>query len=382
MIRTPQKWQSDLFDLWAKNGYWGMVKAVTGTGKTMAGCIAMSSYHQMYPFAKILVIVPSQKVGKQWREEMSNYSLDDIDIMSYQQAINRMYRGGLRADCLILDECHRVSPSKESSHVMDMKPTHALGLSATPGDSVRVLGEPFYTVDWSEANIAPFYVHYAVFRPTDSEIADYDKWTTTMRNRATTVSGGRSVSLAPGRDSLYDMFVRRRRDVCYTFQSRIPHTIHLIEAYNGKKRMVVYTERTEQIRQISKGLDELGIAYSVCSDYMDTLSKFENHENDCLLLCKKLREGWNDPTLDLEILCATTTRELSHTQVVGRVQRLDPANPNKVAHIIVLVAQGTSDERIVEKNDFPKERTEQTTITSVLDVGPGIGDRQLCGVWF
>ena len=40
-----------------------------------------------------------------------------------------MYRKGLTADCLILDECHRVSPEKASAKVMNLNPKHVLGLS-------------------------------------------------------------------------------------------------------------------------------------------------------------------------------------------------------------------------------------------------------------
>lgn len=380
-MKALREWQRESYDRWRSTGYFGCILARTGSGKTVSGVSCISRFKQDFPFANVLIIVPSQKLIKQWADELKEQLVTGIPIMTYLQAINRMYRGGLKADCLILDECHRIAPNKQSSKVMELNPRFVLGLSATPGASVQILGKPFYTVDWEESNLCPFFVHYAKFKPTDEEMKEYDKWTMNMKRQASECTNGLTQSLPPGRNSRYDFFVRMRRNVCYSFDSRVPNAVNLIRTYRNK-RTVVFAERNDTIDAISKALDREGIDYAICNQRTNTLDRFEKHQCNILLLAKMLREGWNDPTLEIEILVAPTTRELSHTQMVGRVQRRDPNNPNKVAHIITMVAEGTSDENIIHSNDFPKKSVETTTVQRILDIAPGLNERQLVTRFF
>ena len=376
-MKSYRDWQKDLFNKWSKTGYWGICKARTGAGKTLAGASVIEQYRQMYPVMKVIVITPSAKINQQWNEMFKEQGIDPVPVYSYQQAINKMYRGGLTADCLILDECHRVSPEKQSAQVMKLNPRHVLGLSATPGGSVQTLGKPFYTVDWDEAQLCPFYVHYALFKPTDSEIKKYVEMTDKMQHYALERTKSASKSLKPGLDNKYDWMVRNRRAFAYEMQSRIPNAIDIIVPYaKANKRVIVYAERNETLKDIARGLSDRSIKWSVCSQWMDTLKDFEQHKTNVLLLAKKLREGWNDETLEIEVIVAPTTRELSHTQVVGRVCRKDPKNPDKEAHIIVLIASGTTDENLIYNNDFPKESTEQTTVEKIKEIAPGLSERK------
>lgn len=376
-MKELYQWQKDLFDNWAKVGYRGIAKCVTGSGKTLGGIACIDRYTQMYPDMKVLIVVPSSKIASQWKEDLKSANLD-VPVLSYTQTVNQMYRKGLKADCLILDECHRISPEKSSAQVMKLNPIHVLGLSATPGGSQSVLGRPFFTVDWDDARLCPFYVHYTVFQPTNDEMAKYNKMTENMRAYALERTNSKSQSLKPGMDSRYDWMVRNRRAFAYEMESRIPNAVKVIVPYAlAGKRMVVFAERNETLKTISKELTLRGIGWSVCSQWMDTLSDFEAHKTNVLLLAKKLREGWNDPTLEVEVLVSPTTRELSHTQVVGRVCRLDPSNPNKEAHIIVLLADNTSDLNLIYNNDFPDKCTERTTVEKISEIAPGVSHTKL-----
>lgn len=382
-MKTYRDWQKDLFNKWADHSFFGCVKARTGAGKTLAGISVIDQYRQMYPFMKIMVITPSAKINEQWKKDFDEQCVEPVPVYSYTQAINKMYRGGLKADCLILDECHRVSPEKQSAQVLKMNPKHVLGLSATPGGSVMTLGKPFYTVDWDEAQLCPFYVHYTVFKPTQSEMDEYKRQSDRMQSYALEKTNAQYRSLKPGMDPRYDWMVRTRRAFAYEMPSRIPNAVNVIVPYaKAGKRTIVYAERNDTLKAIAKGLDEKGIKWSVCSQWKDTLKDFEAHRTNVLLLAKKLREGWNDETLEIEVIVAPTTRELSHTQVVGRVCRKDPSNPSKEAHIIVLIADGTTDENLITNNDFPAGSTETTTIDKIMNIAPGLSDRKKITGWF
>ena len=374
-MKSYRDWQKDLFNKWSQVGYRGCVKARTGAGKTLAGISVIDQYHQMFPDLKILVITPSSKINEQWAKDFKEQCVEPVPIYSYTQAINKMYRGGLKADCLILDECHRISPEKQSAQIMKLNPIHVLGLSATPGGSVRTLGMPFFTVDWDDAQLCPFYVHYATFKPTQREMEEYKRQTDRMQTYSIERCGQKS--LRPGVDSRYDWMVRNRRAFAYEMPSRIPNAVNVILPYaKAGKRIIVYAERNDTLKEIANQLTFNGVQWSVCSQWMDTLKEFEAHRTNVLLLAKKLREGWNDPTLEVEVLVSPTTRELSHTQVVGRVCRQDPDNPNKEAHIIVLLAEGTTDENLIYKNDFPKGSTESTTVEMITEIAPGLSERK------
>lgn len=366
-MKEYRDWQKNLFTEWYKTGFYGCVKARTGAGKTLAGISVIDQYRQMNPTMSIMVVVPSKKIAEGWEASFDEQMVERVPIMSYTQAINKMHREGLTVDCLILDECHRVSPEKQSSQVMNMGARHILGLSATPEGSVVVLGQPFFTVDWEEANLCPFTVHYTTFAPEEYESKAYNEWTKKMQKVASDYTSGQATNLPPNRNKRYDQLVRLRRDCCYTFDSRIKHAINLIKPYaKAGKRIIVFAERNEQLRKMYEILLKDGIQCSVCSQWMDTLKDFEEHRTNVLLLCKRLREGWNDVTLEIEILVAPTTRELSHTQVVGRVQRQDPNNPDKHAHIICLLAEGTSDMSLTRKNDFPRSSVETIGIEKMV----------------
>ncbi len=361
-------YQKDIFLAWAKNNYWGIVKAPTASGKTKGAVYTLKQYIANFPEKKCVIITPSSKVCGQWEKECKLQSIN-VPITTYMKAINEMYRGNLKADCLVLDECHRASPEKQSSAVMKLHPTAVLGLSATPGNSVQLFGQPFYEVGWDKANICDFMVHYAKYTPSKNEIDEYDKWTKLMKNVAQEVAG--TPSLRPGISQKYDFFAMKRRDICYTFKSRLHHTFNLIKTYQSK-RMLVFFERNEQIKEMSFLLDKNGIRHSICSQLQDTLSDFEEHKTNILLLAKKLREGFNDNEIEIVILASPTTRSLSHTQVVGRALRLDRNNPNKKANIFALIAKDTSDESLIYNNDFPKTNVDITTIDSIINLAPGI----------
>lgn len=382
-MKSYRDWQKDLFNKWARTGYRGICKARTGAGKTLAGISVIDQYRQMYPAMRILVVTPSAKINSQWEQDFKEQGVDPVPVMSYTQAINKMYRGGLTADCLILDECHRISPEKQSAQVMKLNPVHVLGLSATPGGSVRTLGQPFYTVDWNESNLCPFFVHYATFTPTKAEYEEYKRQTEKMQHYALEHTNSAYKSLKPGVDSRYDWMVRNRRAFAYEMPSRIPNAINVIVPYaKAGKRTIVFAERNDTLRAIANGLDAKGVTWSVCSQWKNTLADFEAHRTNVLLLAKKLREGWNDPTLEVEIIVAPTTRELSHTQVVGRVCRQDPKNPDKEAHVIVLLAKDTTDMNLVKNNDFPAGSTELTTVEKIMDIAPGLSTRKkITGLW-
>ena len=339
-------WQETVYPKWVAQNYVGIVKVSTGGGKTIGACKTLQRFQADYPLASILVVTPSSKLNKMWEDELKRFFIENVQVMTYQTAVNRMLRNGLKCDCLICDECHRLDTPVQG-RVLELRPRFVLGLSATPEGAVHILGQPIVDIGVDDANLCDFLVHYTSFPMTDSEKEEYDRLTKRMRNRALEVTGGQCTSLPPNRDSYgwnsYDAIVRKRRDVCYKQASRIPCTVALVKKYLGG-RIVIYTERRETVQRIIRALLDEGIQ-SVDDTHV---SKYENHEVNVLVLCGRLREGWNVVDTNVVILASVNTRVIRNVQTIGRALRVDPNNPDKKAHIYMLMAKDTSDENVIK----------------------------------
>ena len=432
---TLTDYQARAYPLWKANGCRAIISAATGSGKTILGCECIRRFREDHPNVKTIVVTTSTKAVKQWEAELANFGIDDVEVYTYGKAVNKMHRGdrrtefrtpdgtvdmflsfdtadeitdgervtvtqeyGLKCGLLVADECHHLT-TPAHGQVMNMDPFFVLGLSATPEDSVNLLGDPIDTITVDEARVCPFMVHMVKFQPWKEEAERYDKLSRAMVRRARKVTGSvchecggsgtasifRDVAMekanvcascngtgyAGGRDTLkpgedaegwdsYDALVRRRREVCYTFDSRIPLTVKLVKKHFGE-RIVIFTERTEHAHKIADALTYNGIACSMNVKDKNTMKDFEQGKTNVLVMVKSLREAWDDPTLSVCIMASLSTRPKIMTQTMGRTMRIDPDNPDKHAHNYLLIANGTSDHRVKGSLDYPKDRFKDET---------------------
>lgn len=365
MTEDRYKWQSEIYPKWASQNYVGLVQASTGAGKTIAMCKTIAMYQADFPLATILIVTPSSKLNKMWQDELDKYQIKNYKVMTYMTVVNKMQRDGLKCDCMICDECHHLA-SPVHGRVMELMPRAVLGCSATPELSVNILGKPMLNITVDEANLCDFLVHYTSFPMSRAESAEYDAITDRMRKRALSVSGGKATGLPPGRDTYgwgsYDAMVRKRRDISYKFESRIPYTVALVKKHLSSK-VVIFTERRETVQKIKHAL--LNEEIMAVDD--TRVSDYETGKANVLILCGKLREGWNSVSTNVVIISAVNTRVIKNVQTIGRALRVDPNNPDKKAHIYMLLAQGTSDESVIKNTaSFYKGHYTITTIQQEL----------------
>jgi superfamily II DNA or RNA helicase len=155
---TPlYEWQQRCCKAWFKNGGKGVIKVVTGAGKTLlALSIAETLQREQAPNLCVAVIVPTIVLLEQWFDELtsrSNLPRDGVgrlggghaDIFSDRTRIlicvlnsaalrlpSEVERAGISKELLlIVDECHRAGAS-EMRRVFQARRTFSLGLSATP----------------------------------------------------------------------------------------------------------------------------------------------------------------------------------------------------------------------------------------------------------
>ena len=309
-------------------------------------CKTLQQYQSDHPFDSVLVVCPSSKLVKMWEDELQRFQIQNYKVMTYMTVVNSFRKGMMKVDCMICDECHRLATPVQG-RVLELGPRAVLGCSATPEDAREILGKPLINIDVNQANLCEFTVHYTTFPMSPVEQEEYDNLSRRMRNRALEVTGGQCTSLPPNRDSYgwnsYDAIVRKRRDVVYKQSSRIPCTVGLVKKHLGQN-IVIYVERRETIQKLISALQDAEI--QAVSD--SNVSAYESGRVKVLILCGRLREGWNKVDTNVVILSSINTGVIKNIQTIGRALRVDPNDPDKHAHVYMLIAEGTSDENVIK----------------------------------
>lgn len=154
---TLHDWQSNCVDSWFAAGKKGVIKVVTGAGKTiLALAIAERLQRQEKSSLRVAIIVPTVVLLNQWYEEFATYSnlppsaiglvgggnsasfSDQVRVLicvlnsAAKKLPAEVEASEVSSDLLlIVDECHRAG-SAEMKKIFDTPRAYSLGLSATP----------------------------------------------------------------------------------------------------------------------------------------------------------------------------------------------------------------------------------------------------------
>jgi superfamily II DNA or RNA helicase len=154
---TLHEWQKACVEAWFQAGQRGVLKVVTGAGKTiLALAIAQRLQQSKRSSLRVAIVVPTVVLLDQWREELSAHSNlpasaiglmggghsdgfnDEIRVLicvlnsAAKKLPPEVERAAIGKDLLlIVDECHRAGAS-EMKQVFATRRAFSLGLSATP----------------------------------------------------------------------------------------------------------------------------------------------------------------------------------------------------------------------------------------------------------
>ena len=169
-----REWQEKAFPLWWSNKR-GIIKVVTGGGKTFFAIHCLKKYLEEHPNKYILIVVPSIALLDQWYESLSQYfkdkeislngggeqtsSITKICITTIDSLKNIISLVRADSSLLIVDECHKIGTEKRGE--MLTNDWHAtLGLSATPERDYddnfyiiikKILGDIIFDYDYIDA---------------------------------------------------------------------------------------------------------------------------------------------------------------------------------------------------------------------------------------
>ena len=325
-IMELYQWQKSVIDNYKGNG---VVKAVTGSGKSQVGVELAKKIG-----GHILVASHSKTILDQWRVDM--IGIPNVHFETFQILYKKEYEH--KVSLLIIDEVE-LSTSEMFIRLYDnIKYDNIIGLSATPNHkSLEKCGDILVDVGMSEANVSPFLVE---FHGINLDYVETNEFKRLSKRIQKLMEKQNDHVLSIDDKNLLESLIFSRRKLVYLAKERLPYALSLIRenASNGHK-IIVFCQRKSQADEISDKLSDIEhVLYH--SGHKGNLNLFKENKVKLLISVKSVKEGFNDIDADCGIVVSTTLSERYNIQVIGRVIRF---KDNKFAKMHILLANGTTD---------------------------------------
>ena len=370
-----REWQEAAFPLWWERKR-GIVKVVTGGGKTVFAIHCLKKYLEENSNNTIFIVVPSIALLDQWHEGLQLSfknneialngggerldKLSKITISTIDSVKNIIENFDASKTLLIVDECHKIGTEKRGEILTNN--WHAtLGLSATPERDYddnfyiiirKILGDIIFDYDYIDARedevIVNFKLLYAYAAMTSSEEAEYKKFTKSIQRRAATI-GGNNMNDYP-----LKMLIFNRARMVKNSINRIPFGIELLQKYK-RDSWIVFTENKKQAKEFNTIIDKKGYKSAIYNTDLDSnereenLNNFKNGNLNVLVSCTALDEGFDMPEADGAMILSASSSKRQRIQRMGRVLRITANKQN--ALIVTVYSSKTEYEKLREESN-------------------------------
>ena len=370
-----REWQEKAFPLWWDKKQ-GIVKVVTGGGKTFFAIFCLKKYLEKDPTKKILIIVPSIALLDQWYESLSqSFSDNDIGLngggeqtssstkicISTIDSLKNIINGiNVKETFLIVDECHKIGTEKRGD-MLTGKWHATLGLSATPERDYddnfyiiikKILGDIIFDYDYIDARedevIVNFKLLYGYAALLPEEEQKYKKFTKSIQRRAATI-GGNNMDDYP-----LKMLIFNRARLIKNSKNRIPYGVELIQKYK-RDSWIVFTENKKQAKDFNKIINSKGFKSGIYNTDLKDDERQENLDNfkagklNVLVSCTALDEGFDMPEADGAMILSASSSKRQRIQRMGRVLRITANKEN--ALIVTVYSSKTEYDKLREESN-------------------------------
>ena len=370
-----REWQENAFPLWwAKKR--GIIKVVTGGGKTVFAIHCLRKYLEEEPDKSILIVVPSIALLDQWYEGISlNFKSKDIALNGGGEQITDLSKVCITTidslkniiskvdqdnTLLIVDECHKIGTEKRGEMLTGN--WHAtLGLSATPERDYddnfyiiikKILGDIIFDYDYIDARedevIVNFKLLYAYAEMTEAENDKYKDFTKKIQRRAATI-GGNNMNDYP-----LKMLIFNRARMVKNSKNRIPFGVELLQKHK-RDSWIVFTENKKQAKEFNKIINKKGYKSAIYNTDLDNAEREENLNNfksgnlNVLVSCTALDEGFDMPEADGAMILSASSSKRQRIQRMGRVLRITANKEN--ALIVTVYSSNTEYVKLKEESN-------------------------------
>ena len=370
-----REWQAKAFPLWwAKKR--GIVKVVTGGGKTVFAIHCLVKYLEENKDHLIFIVVPSIALLDQWYEGLQKdfnekdialngggehlEHLSRINISTIDSVKNIIEQFDASKTLLIVDECHKIGTEKRGE-VLTNNWHATLGLSATPERDYddnfyiiirKILGDIIFDYDYIDARedevIVNFKLLYAYAAMTPDEEEKYKKFTKSIQRRAATI-GGNDMNDYP-----LKMLIFNRARMVKNSKNRIPFGIELLQKHK-RDSWIVFTENKKQAKVFNKIINTKGYKSAIYNTDLDNaereenLNNFKNGNLNVLVSCTALDEGFDMPEADGAMILSASSSKRQRIQRMGRVLRITANKQN--ALIVTVYSSKTEFDKLREESN-------------------------------
>lgn len=368
-------WQENAFPLWWEKKR-GIIKVVTGGGKTVFAIHCLTKYLEENQSNSILIVVPSIALLDQWYEGLSQSfsskeialngggeQIEDISkicITTIDSLKNLIDKVDPENTLLIVDECHKIGTEKRGEMLTNN--WHAtLGLSATPERDYddnfyiiikKILGDIIFDYDYINAREDKVIVNfkllygYAALLPEEDE--KYKKFTKSIQRRAATI-GGNDMNDYP-----LKMLIFNRARLVKNSKNRIPYGLELIQKYK-RDSWIVFTENKKQAKEFNRVVNKKGFKSGIYNtdlndeERQENLDAFKSGKLNVLVSCTALDEGFDMPEADGAMILSASSSKRQRIQRMGRVLRITANKEN--ALIVTVYSSKTEYEKLREESN-------------------------------
>ena len=370
-----REWQAKAFPLWWSKKR-GIVKVVTGGGKTVFAIHCLTKYLEENKDHSIFIVVPSIALLDQWYEGLQKdfnekeislngggehlEKLSRINISTIDSVKNIIQQFDASKTLLIVDECHKIGTEKRGE-VLSNSWHATLGLSATPERDYddnfyiiirKILGDIIFDYDYIDARedkvIVNFKLLYAYAAMTPDEEEKYKKFTKSIQRRAATI-GGNDMNDYP-----LKMLIFNRARMVKNSKNRIPFGIELLQKHK-RDSWIVFTENKKQAKEFNKIINTKGYKSAIYNTDLDNsereenLNNFKNGNLNVLVSCTALDEGFDMPEADGAMILSASSSKRQRIQRMGRVLRITANKQN--ALIVTVYSSKTEFDKLREESN-------------------------------
>ena len=370
-----REWQTKAFPLWWSKKR-GIVKVVTGGGKTVFAIHCLTKYLEENKDHAIFIVVPSIALLDQWHEGLQKdfnekeislngggehlEKLSRINISTIDSVKNIIQQFDASKTLLIVDECHKIGTEKRGE-VLSNSWHATLGLSATPERDYddnfyiiirKILGDIIFDYDYIDARedevIVNFKLLYAYAAMTPDEEEKYKKFTKSIQRRAATI-GGNDMNDYP-----LKMLIFNRARMVKNSKNRIPFGIELLQKHK-RDSWIVFTENKKQAKEFNKIINTKGYKSAIYNTDLDNaereenLNNFKNGNLNVLVSCTALDEGFDMPEADGAMILSASSSKRQRIQRMGRVLRITANKQN--ALIVTVYSSKTEFDKLREESN-------------------------------
>lgn len=332
------RWQKEAKKAWWENNGKGIVKVVTGAGKTVFALSLISDLYNSAAYEdgglKTIIIVPTSALLDQWlislmdklnipREKIAvfhGYNKESLDgrvlvlyvINSAREYITEHFKNHFSGNdtFLIADECHRYG-SKENSKIFKVNYSYTLGLSATPeryGDFgfeekiVPNLGKVIYSYSYNTALkdgiIPPYKLKRVKVKLKKQDSLQYNEYTEQI-SKVSGILFSKYPELEATKPteffkylgplyektqddliSRYTSLLNARKGIIHTSKSKLEALKWLISEENLKdERVLIFHERIEVAEKIFEYLKEKSFKVGIYHAQLPFDKRLENISN-------------------------------------------------------------------------------------------------------